>query len=111
MQEKELSAKFPHRVSQLIAPYLVARTPLMMERKSFSDANQFPVMEILTKEFQFAAVRQGSKTVAASLSDPLAEYLTNLSPQEPQRLLVALDGLCATVAFIDRNREQQPSGR
>lgn len=111
MQDKELSAKFPHRVSQLIEPYLVARTPFMRECKSFSDADQFPVTEILTNEFRFAAVRQGSKAVAASLTDPLAAYFRNFSSQEPQRLLTALDGLCATVAFIDRNREQQPSSR
>jgi CRISPR-associated protein Cmr2 len=96
---EDLSARFPHRVCELLEPYLTQRTGLSHQL----DADEFKALEIIEKEFTFAAVRQGSKELAQELLLPLRNYLSRLDPK-PQTRLKALIGLCQTVAFTHRLR-------
>lgn len=80
------------------------------------------VKELIHKEFAHTATRQGSKSVAENLADPLAKYLegvisarterTKRSGVEPtlrdaQELLISLIGLCTTVAFANRTQNEK----
>jgi CRISPR-associated protein Cmr2 len=114
-----LSPKFPHRVSQLLTPYLTQNTGLSLQ----ADAEDFDASEIIQREFAHTAERQGSNKLVSALAEPLRCYLAKtaeayLSAEEQrkkdgkqgskttlnQTLLRALDDLCTTVAFADRNR-------
>lgn len=98
MKDGKLSGKFPHRVCQLIEPYLTQRTGLSKQ----ADVPDFDAVGVLLMEFQHAATRQGSKEIAAKLSEPLEGYLQSLGT-DPQTCLTALIGLCTTLAFTYRN--------
>jgi len=98
MSDQKLSGKFPHRVCQLLEPYLTARTGISRQ----SDVAGFPAHELIEKEFHHAATRQGSKAIADELREPLANYLNHLDA-ETQTALTAIIGLCTTLAFIHRN--------
>jgi len=111
----ELSAKFPHRVCQLLEPYVTQRTGISKQ----SDASDFSASEIILLEFEHAAIRQGSIGIAQKLLPELDAYLAILatnreeaSQRHPERTLKhslhqeqlkAIIGLCTTVAFTARN--------
>lgn len=89
--ENGLSRKFPHRICQLLTPYLTGFSKQ-------TDVPDFPSHKILEKEFTHAAIRQGSREIAETLLVPLRGYLKNLPPN-PQPALKAIIGLCTTLAF------------
>ncbi|TAE90901.1 MAG: type III-B CRISPR-associated protein Cas10/Cmr2 [Verrucomicrobia bacterium] len=95
--EKKLSGKFPHRVTQLLTPYLTERSKISHQ----TNALNFPTFEIITREFAFAASQQGSVAIAKDLAPVLENYLKKLSG-DPQKLLTSLIDLCTTVAFTHR---------
>lgn len=127
MKAGDLSAKFPHRVCQLLTPYLIAPTKLMEQRRTMQDTitGSGQAKDLIAREFAHAAERQGSKDLARELDQPLREYLGGLlgacaerekksgKPSKPtatQEMLTAVIGLCTTVAFADRNRDPAPAG-
>ncbi len=104
LEENELSARFPYRVMQLLEPYLSPR--------GVTDARDFDAREIILREVLFAISRQAQpgkeQLVRKSIQQRLEDYLTRLAqdgaPNSTQRMLQALLGLCATVAFAHRSR-------
>jgi CRISPR-associated protein Cmr2 len=99
----ELSSKFPHRVCELLAPYQTMRTGISTQ----CEAADFPAAEVIAREFQLAAERQGSRTVATELAPLLEDHLRHLKKlgSGTQTLLKSVVGLCTTVAFAHRNRQ------
>lgn len=100
MRSGALSEKFPHRVCELLSPYLVRATGL----SKLEDAIADPAVgaELIAREFAHAAERQGSKAIAEELATPLKAYLDKL-PTEFQTRLASVIGLCTTLAFAQRN--------
>ncbi len=115
----DLSGKFPHRVCQLLEPYLTTRTGLFKQSDAIPD--QATATELIQKEFSHAAERQGSKPVVNRLHELLGDCLNRVAqshteaetkrkeagkpPSEislTQTLITALIGLCTTVAFAHR---------
>lgn len=113
MADRKLSAKFPHRVCQLLDPYVTIRTGLGGQ----TDLDGFDAAEVIRREFAHALSRQSEsdwrKDNEREMLAALNAYLTNLGT-DPQTLLRALIDLCVTVAFAARNRpdpstaEKQP---
>jgi hypothetical protein len=103
LANEELSAKFPHRVCQLLEPYLITRSGI----SGLVDAGGFEATEIIRREFAFAITRQSTPLSTAAhqvdLAEKLETYLTGLG-RDPQTLLRAIIGLCTTVAFAHRTR-------
>ena len=112
LDDGSLSAKFPHRVCQLLEPY--RNHPMVGGR--MGDADGFDAAAIIKQEFAFAVARQSasgkSKTNAELLEPKLKDYLESLG-SDAQTLLNAMDGLCTVVAFAHRTRnesaDRQPS--
>lgn len=103
LQSGSLSAKFPHRVCELLTPYL---TP-----GAIQPARDFPTADIITREFHHALDRQGKGAALPSLARYL-QALDQTDPSDPSDLpLRALIGLCTTVAFTHRTTtaEKQPT--
>lgn len=122
LQSGGVSAKFPHRVCELLKPYR-NRTGCA---QALTDSPDFDAAEIIRKEFAFAISRQSqdgkrqtNEKVLLPLLNTYLEKLTEnrrmreakgmagkLSPS--QELLEAIDGLCSTVAFAHRTRAENP---
>ncbi|MDB0057101.1 type III-B CRISPR-associated protein Cas10/Cmr2 [Akkermansiaceae bacterium] len=121
-----LSAKFPHRVCELLTPYLTQSTGLSTQANGIEDVDM--AKDLIAREFAFAAVRQGSKDLAIQiqLKKPLDDYLDGIlaarseregdgkpsSLTTTQELLTSLIDLCITLAFADRTKpaeKQEPS--
>lgn len=121
LESGELSAKFPHRVCQLLNPYLTEQTGLSNQVDNIAEVTT--AKEIIQREFLFAAERQGSKTLLGGLEPQLTRYLDGLIAVHQKRgdeglqhkrtvlqeLLISVIGLCNTVAFTNCNREPAPS--
>lgn len=116
LQVGSLSTKFPHRVCQLLTPYLTATTGL--GKGSVQPTADFPTADIITREFQHALDRQGKGADHAALLGSLRASLATLDPSHPsdqtdpaQLTLTALIGLSTTVAFTHRTTtaEKQPT--
>jgi hypothetical protein len=115
MAAKDLSAKFPHRVCQLLEVYQTVRTNLSGQE----DAPEFNAAEVIRLEFTSALERQSSQgrqqENLAALLPLLEKYLENIGSARAERerqsrlslaqeLLQAIIGLCTAVAFADRTR-------
>jgi CRISPR-associated protein Cmr2 len=128
LQSGGLSARFPHRICQLLEPY---RNHLTMG-SHLLNASDFNAAEIIQQEFRFALNRQSQAGKArdnqAELEPLLMEYLECLAaakpPEDdepeallhassgiPQRQLQAVDGLCTVVAFSHRTRNETAEGQ
>lgn len=96
-----LSTRFPHRVCELLNPYLNHASGLRQRQ----DAPGFDAHAVIRLEFSHALERQGKKDAAAAaqLLQKLDDYLSRVPPS-PQLALQAVIGLCQSVAFIHRNR-------
>ncbi|MCX6878611.1 MAG: type III-B CRISPR-associated protein Cas10/Cmr2 [Verrucomicrobia bacterium] len=108
LETKSVSAKFPHRVCQLLEPY----RHRMDENSALQDATDFDATAVIRQEFSFALSRQSAPGKHTENQDALLPkldiYLAALD-STPQTLLQALDGLCTAVAFAHRTRNETPS--
>lgn len=116
LEAEQLSGKFPHRLVELLDAYTTGGTPLLREMKTFEPVAQFPVDEVIHREFSHCFSRQQgpnfpkSKESAdhflADLSGSLDNYLKSLSEADPksdtEHRLQSVIGLCQTVAFAHR---------
>lgn len=124
LKDKQLSPKFPHRVCQLLTPYLTHTTGLSRQQNAIDDPAT--TKELITQEFQHAISRQGSnlsKKDLSSLNEKFADYLDKFAKavlekkqKDPdasinltQDLLQSMIGLCTTVAFAHRTKPENSS--
>jgi len=99
MADGRLSGKFPHRVIELLEPYLTTH-PGSTRRGNIVD---FQVHEVIQQEFGHALGRQRIGAGGQELLPLLETYLSALG-SDPQTCLKAVIGLCRSVAFTQRNR-------
>lgn len=101
MDEEVLSAKFPHRMLELIDPY--------RSRDEKGDVPGFPIKDIIRIEIATVMSRQRGNQYtpdkAKAVSNAVSAYLEAL-PDSPKAVLDALAGLLTTTAFLNR----QPQG-
>ena len=102
----ELSGKFPHRVVELLSPYLVTQATLSTGKTAADFEARAP--EIIGREFGVAVERQrGSSSrpriITPALAGLLKRYLAQHETAEQK--LRAVIGLCQTVAFANRTAE------
>lgn len=123
MKDGDLSAKFPHRVCQLIEPYLTARTGLSQQ----DDRDGFDAQAVILEEFAFAIRRQSNASANRSdlsdLEEMVQAYLGNIAKEYEemnrqaaksndsvlkttlsQTLLNSIVGLCVTTGFMHRQQ-------
>lgn len=131
LEAEELSAKFPHRLIELLEAYITDSTPLVGQAKTVQPVAGFPVEAIIRREFEHCLNRQrgprfpkeakAAEDLRRRLGEALTAYLGSLPPGDPshpatsERLLRALIGLCQTVAFAHRtttetNNHPEPKG-
>jgi hypothetical protein len=114
-----VSSKFPHRVVELLEPYLTEGRGLARQ----ADAESFDAVAVIQKEFAHAISRQSTpgqtNAVQADLEPKLTALLSKLANEcdermaerngraesKAQSLLRALIGLCQTVAFAHRTTD------
>lgn len=108
MEENKLSGKFPHRVCQLLTPYLTQTSGLSRQQDAITDPAT--AKELIIREFAFASHRQGSKSIADQLQVTLSNYLNRLEPNT-QTLLTSVMGLCTTLAFAHRTKPENSSSK
>ncbi|MCI0537641.1 MAG: type III-B CRISPR-associated protein Cas10/Cmr2 [Verrucomicrobiales bacterium] len=110
MKTVKLSGKFPHRVVELLEPYLLTRSGLYTMEK----ASNFDGPGVITREFAHALDRQtqvrGEQKgqLIEALAGLLDAYLKRLgeSSRDPVQDLI---GLCQTVAFAHRTGDDVSS--
>ncbi len=122
LEAGQLSAKFPHRFTELLEAYVTDSTPLVADTRTVQTVADFPVDDIIRREFQHCLERQrGTKfprekaaadELLAKLRSALDSYLASLAAEDPshqsdqadatERTLRSLIGLCQTVAFAHR---------
>lgn len=106
LQADIVSAKFPHRIVQLVEAYQTDQPGRLGGTKP-ADGFDSLALEILRRDIAIAADRQRGKKYSreevAKISDALTAYLTNLHGAPTQ--VDALIGLCQTVAFAHRARD------
>jgi len=118
---KHLNNKFPHRVVELLEPYLTASTPLLKEKGNLRSVETFDASGTILAELNHALDRQcplkgpAKRALADALSAKAREYLTGVEDSNPERLLQDLIGLMQTAAFAHRTRTEpnnnsQPKG-
>lgn len=116
LSAEKLSAKFPHRVCQLLAPYVTRNAEIGGQE----DAPGFDAVAVILAEFAIAVSRQSTKEFAEenrkALTPLLKSYLEKCADEYPEKerkdsgdsltqtLLAAVTGLFTTVAFAQRNR-------
>lgn len=101
----ELSSKFPHRVVELLSPYLVRPTGLSA-RETAADFDA-QAHEVIAREFAVAVERQRGPARERIITPELAQLLKGYVAQHEtaEQKLQAVIGLCQTVAFANRNVE------
>ncbi len=101
-----LSAKFPHRVVELLEPYLIRRSGLY----ELQGATGFDAGAVIRREVSFAVDRQSTERGAAKLEfqedldRSIQDYLDLLGSDDRDTPFRAVIGLCETVAFAHRTR-------
>ena len=123
MQEEKLSGKFPHRVVELLDPYLLRKSDISKS----AGVGGFEAAAVARVEFCHALDRQStgraeSPGVCEELLGKLDSYLKNLAEEtktDPaaensgaeetnERIIRSLIGLCQTVAFASRTSVDRP---
>ncbi|MFO1498735.1 MAG: type III-B CRISPR-associated protein Cas10/Cmr2 [Verrucomicrobiota bacterium] len=79
-----VSKKFPHRVVELLAAYLTETTP--MAAQSLEPLKEFPVIEIIVREFRHALDRQAQRKDADTFKR-LADFAPEVKNGAPAGLL------------------------
>jgi CRISPR-associated protein Cmr2 len=109
----DLSSKFPHRFCELLSPYLTIRGGLSRQSDAITDGDE--AKDLIRREFDHAARRQGEKGVSDRLEPILEACLDGIlkvralkgnasAVSATQELMESLIGLCTSVAFAARNR-------
>lgn len=120
MRDEVLTSKFPHRVVQLLEPYLTTRTGLV----TMQDASGIDAADLIMREFGHTLARQSpaaaDKTRLPGLCKLLETYLRAIAAAHTKReqeagkslncslvqqQLRAVIGLCISVAFANRITE------
>jgi CRISPR-associated protein Cas10/Cmr2 subtype III-B len=87
ISQRVLSSKFPHRLAELLEPYLTEATPLLRERKAVQPVTNFPVKEVVFRELTHCLERQRgprfSEAVAHELLKTVEEYVEQLIQLSP----------------------------
>jgi hypothetical protein len=134
LEADEISSKFPHRFAELLEAYTTDSTPLVKATESVEEVKDFPVDDIIRREFDHCLSRQRGtrfpreKEKADDFLDrlhrALDNYLASLSARDQcnpsdasltEPRLRALIGLCQTVAFAhrtsaDSSNDSEPKG-
>ncbi|MBP7824949.1 MAG: type III-B CRISPR-associated protein Cas10/Cmr2 [Verrucomicrobia bacterium] len=110
LQDNVVSAKFPHRIIELVEPYCSGQFGQRGGMQSFSDF-ETKMLQILQNDIGTAAERQRGKNYSypevAKIQQALEQYLAKIDGTSAR--VAALIGLCQTVAFIARNLPEQVS--
>jgi hypothetical protein len=97
MERDVLSAKFPHRLLELVEPY--------RSHDERDDQPGFPIKEIVRAELATVMSRQRGGQYkdkdARIVADAVSAYLDAL-PDKPKDVVDALSGLLTTAAFFNR---------
>ena len=113
LEAGHLSARFPHRFAELLEAYVTESTPLVTASKTVQPVANFPVDEVIRREFQHCLDRQRGRAFdqkeAEQLRDAILAYLNHSRLHTPQDKVQALIGLCQTVAFVARSLPESPS--
>jgi len=105
LENRKLSGKFPHRVIEIIEPYLLTRTGI----QKMTPAPAFDAREVVKREFAHALDRQcevrgdEKREMIEELDAALYTHLLHLIGSRPEPVQ-DLIGLCQTVAFAHRTR-------
>lgn len=123
MADGSLSGKFPHRVIELLGPYLTEPTDLARMTAAPEFAGN--VEEIIQREFLVAVERQCQRkrdlaALSAELEELLGRYLKGsqarfgtdggLPEEHAEHQLRAMIGVCQTTAFSQRINREKESG-
>lgn len=106
LQTNIVSARFPHRIIELVERYQSRHTDQMGGTEN-ADGFENIVLNVLEKEIDTAADRQCGKSYAPDkareVRDSILAYLSNPALKSADQKVQALVGLCQTVAFVARN--------
>jgi len=104
LAHSRLSSRFPHRVCQLLSPYLTSGSGLGQQADALAVET---ARDLTTLEFLHAIRRHSPDGDRAEnlerLEALLDRYLQNL-PSDPQSCFAETIGLCTAAAFAHRNR-------
>ncbi len=93
----QLSAKFPHRLCEIL-------TPFVSEGRTLNDLPNFPFAEVIRSEFaRLLSQHEGKALDRARLTTALDSYLIALTAHNPSHAVHHLIGLATVVAFNARN--------
>jgi hypothetical protein len=121
LNSEKLSSKFPHRLCQLLEPYLINTTGISAQRDAIECIDT--AKQLIEMEFKHAALQQGSQEQASQLLPALKDYMNGIleariaaemesaipfSSTAFQELLESIIGLCTTVAFTYRTQPSSP---
>jgi CRISPR-associated protein Cas10/Cmr2, subtype III-B len=99
LAEGHLTAKFPHRLCEVLAP-------LVNETTKVTDVEDFPTADLVRSEFaRLLRQHEGDNwtpDTGAALTSALDAYLGSLSSHTPTQVFQALIGLATAVAFAHR---------
>jgi len=99
LAEGHLTAKFPHRLCEVLAP-------LVNETTKVTDIEDFPTADLVRSEFaRLLRQHEGDNwtpDTGAALTSALDAYLGSLSSHTPTQVFQALIGLATAVAFAHR---------
>lgn len=108
LRDNKLSGKFPHRIAELLSPYLLTNAPISAMQR----ATGFDSSAIIEREFIHAIERQtvvkgtDKETLKSELISALQKYLAQI-PDEKDDMARAIIGLCQAVAFAHRTAKER----
>jgi CRISPR-associated protein Cmr2 len=113
MRAGQLSGKFPHRLAELIEPFISQPNASIGQlAHPIQDAEGFATAEIIRREF---ARCLGQHEIKQNVPDKerlrarLDAYLGSLSVKSPSKIIESITGLLAAIAFAHRTAEKPVS--
>lgn len=96
MEADQLTGKFPHRLCEILTPYVSDTQPI-------EDLAAFPATEIIRREFaRLLSQHEGKPLDPAPLITALDSYLRSLAGRTPSDITRQVIGLATAVAFAKR---------
>lgn len=115
MKARKLSAKFPHRLCELLTPYLQRRAGLLEEQNDKGRAglpgeekDAFTLEEakqIIEREVRYALQQHGENYDPTPLLDVYLQTLAKRESMTPSLMIESVIGLAETVAFAHRTQD------